>query len=366
MRIILMNIQMTVLLFMAFLIAMAGSGLAGMSTLAVGTGPAALGGVFIIVTLAAAALIGLVAFVIPLSIFSSLSLLFGLLAGWRYLRWCRFLGIAANFAGAAYFVAVHFAGYLPLELLCLFLAYHFFTIVLFLLFPRRPNLRLTKWGVAIAQPLLYLGSAGTLAFLIAISSAKMSRADLTVIIVILLLFGLPYVYNYFAVPWAAKPPGKRLAWKLGISLVIATAAALLFFPLGIFIMIGTLMLFQLAEVTLLYPAATPPAGGVQEWVARILGRLPEGWAPAAGRADSGNGGKGDGWAFVTTIEEYGTKAARWAEEKLAPYIPDFIGRDGTAGEPETANENGVASDMDEIHEAECDPADTRRDTEDNR
>ena len=76
MRITLINIQIAILLVLAFIVSMAAGGLTAMLGVGAGVGPAAVATGAYLLVLVAGALIGLTAFVIPLSLVAGSTLLF--------------------------------------------------------------------------------------------------------------------------------------------------------------------------------------------------------------------------------------------------------------------------------------------------
>ena len=276
MRIVLINIQVAVLLTMAFLVMAAGGSFAGLGAVGAGAGPAALGAVAYLVVLLGLALAGLVVYVIPLSVVSGFTLLFALAAGWRPLRMLRFFGVFANLCGILYFVGIHMTEYLPPSFAVPFALLFTVNILLLLLMPRRPSLTATKILASTGTALLYLLPVGAALMVMHRDESTLSASTRSALHVILLVYLLPFLFNWFAVSAATGMSPGRIVWKLGVSTLVSAAALALAFPLGLPLALSTLLLYETLEISLLYPPVHPPRGSVREWIARIFGELPEG------------------------------------------------------------------------------------------
>lgn len=278
MRITLILMQTALLLLLAALVVMAGGSLSAMTALSAGGGPAVLGAVFFLAGLILTVLAALTLYVLPLSLAAGVTLFFAVLAGWRPLRWTRFLGIAANLFGIGYCALLYFKADIPFSLIVPLGVFFAVNICFFALLPVRPSLRLTRKATRIAIPVLYLAPSAAIAAA-ALSAEKLSTSARVFALLIVLAYALPALYNWRAIAVVTGPPTQKTAWKLGISLAVSLLLLVTLFPLGLPLFLGTLLLWLLLETSLLYPTETPLAGSGRDWIARILGRLP---APAAG------------------------------------------------------------------------------------
>lgn len=302
MRIILMNVQVAFLLILGFAVAAAGGFLAAMPSLAAGVGPAAMAAGVYVLMVCAAALVGLVAFAIPYALISGSTLFFAFTAGYRYLRLTRFLGILANLVGAAYFIVLQYSTRIVHDgILVPLLLLPAFNILFLLLLPRRPRIRLTRRMAKLAQPVLFMIPLSLALCILFAGGRRWSAGELLAIVIVFGLYFLPFLYNYRTVTHVARDPGPGLLVKLAIAAGLATLGILIFFPMGLFLAMGTLLLFETAEISLLYPEQYPPVGGMREWVARIGGRRPAGPAPAGAIADR---------SLTSLARESGAKLAR--------------------------------------------------------
>lgn len=275
MRIILLSVQIAVIMLMTFITVAAGGGLASTLALGGGVGPAAAAAGVYILMIFAAAVVGFVAFVLPTAILAAVTLVFAVLSGYRYLRWTRFLGIMANLAGAAYcLLPLLWDQDFPLVILAIFLLYPGFNIALFLVLPRRPNIRLTRTLSYVAIPVLY-AFAPILAILVLVTRPPSFTAlQYLILLVFLAIYTFPFYFVLRTIPHTQSPT-PRLLVRLAISCLMAAAALFVIFPLGLPLGISTFLVLALTEISLLYPDAPPPHGGFRFRIARTLGRLPD-------------------------------------------------------------------------------------------
>lgn len=275
MRIALVAVQTAVILTMIFVSVLAGGGLASLTAVGAGVGPAAIGAGMYILALFAAAAAGFAVFVVPISLMSAASLLFALLSGYRHLRWCRFAGVLANLAGIAYFVALYVAAQIGApSLLVPLLILPVANCVLFLLVPRRPNVRLTHTAVLAAIPLIYAILPLICALAILNGETSYGTSAWIGFAIIFAIHTLPHYFAFRTIP-ATQIPGRRLLIRLAILFAIAALELVVVFPMGLPLAVCALLLLALAEMRILYPDVMPPQGGALYWLARTLGRLPE-------------------------------------------------------------------------------------------
>lgn len=274
MRIILMGLQITVLMIMIFISVAAGGGLASLSAVSAGYGPAAMAAGVYILTIFAAAAVGFVAIVLPVSILAATTLVFAISAGYRYLRWTRFLGMCANLAAMALIILPHFlAENYPVIITAFLLLYPCVNALLFLLMPRVPKVTLTRRLCRIAVPCLYLPVLGIVLLVFFGKQSNLDTWSYVIFSIFLLLYLFPFYYGYHTLSYT-KQPTSALATRLGILILMTVPVLLLVFPLGLPLAMSLYLLLALSEISLLYPTAAPPPGGVRYWMARTLGRLP--------------------------------------------------------------------------------------------
>lgn len=282
MRMLLINLQVIVLLLIAVLFTALGGGAASMAARTLAGLPAFLSGFAAIAPAVADLLAGFAVFVFPLLFVSGLSLFFAVLAGWRPFRWCRVPGVLVNLAGIASCLFIVLAAevddYPPAAALAVYMGGNIF---LFLRIPPQSDPRRAVREVVLSQLLLYLLPAGLFsgAFLFSQAAMELDSRDRVYCSLILLAYFLPFGYNLLAVGVVRRFPERRAVRKLAVSGAVALAAFTVFFPLGLPLVVGTLLLLELAELSLLYPAEVPRPGGVRDWIARVLGDRPA--VPAA-------------------------------------------------------------------------------------
>jgi hypothetical protein len=287
MRAMLINIQVMVILVMIFVTIAAGGGLASLTALGAGVGPAAFGAGLFIFMLFVGAIIGFVAVVLPTTLLAVSTLFFAILSGYRHLRWTRFVGAAVN-AAFAFLVAglyhlseIEGSAFLIIPLFIL----PFINGCLFLLLPRRPDRRLTEKLTYCAIPVLHALPLVIVAAAIIAHPPDFNAADYVFLAILFLLYTLPFHFNFRTIP-ATRTLNGRLARRLAVSLAMTVLALILVFPLGLSLCLTTLLLLELAEFAVFHPASVPQPGGVHHWLARTLGRLPEATEPAATSATS--------------------------------------------------------------------------------
>jgi hypothetical protein len=276
MRAMLINLQVVVILVMIFVTVAAGGGLASLTTLGAGVGPAALGAGLFILMLVVGAIIGFTAVVLPTTLLAALTLFFAILSGYRYLLWTRFVGIAINAAFALLVIGLYHSAEIEGSaiLIAPLLILSFINGGLFLLLPRRPDRRLTEKLAYCAIPVLHALPLAIVAAAIVAHPPDFNAADYVFLAILFLLYTLPFYFNFRTIP-ATRTLDGRLARRLAVSLAMTALALVLVFPLGLSLCLATLLLLELAEFEVFHPASAPPPGSVHHWLARTLGELPE-------------------------------------------------------------------------------------------
>ena len=275
MRIILVGIQIAVLSLMVFVSVSVGGGLASLTALAGGYGPAAIGAGVYILMMFALALTGFVALVLPLSLLASANLLCGVLAGYRPLRWVRFLGVLANLLAVfAIVVPRFFLPDYPVGLMVFLLAYPIVNMALLAILPKRPNVRRTRIACRIAIPCLYGGVLALLVIVICVAKPEWKAPTYAILGGFVLLCGVPFYYAFRIVPRTRKPDLPLFYRVLALS-AMAAVLLILFYPFGLPLAISWYLVVALAEMSLLYPGEYPEGRGGCYWLARTLGKLPD-------------------------------------------------------------------------------------------
>lgn len=274
MRIILMGLQITVLTVLILISIAAGGGLASLSALAAGSGPAALGGALYFITAFVAAVVGFVALVVPGAILAAITLVCAVTAGYRYLRWTRFLGVAANLVPLLILLLPYFLpGDYPYIIMALLVAYPCINIALFFLLPRRPSIKLARRICRVFLPILYLPIPATILYF-AIERGTIDTGGQIFMTILFLFYFFPLYYGYKTLNFT-KSPDRRLAVRLVILALLVIPNLVLTLILGIPSVVTLFVLLALAELSILYPSTMPPPGSALYWVARTLGRLPD-------------------------------------------------------------------------------------------
>ena len=290
-----MNTQIGFLLLLGFVTATAaGSSVLSMSAMG-GVGPAAAAAGVYILMLQLAAAAGLVLVVAPYTFISGVTLLFAVLAGYRYLRWMRILGILTNLAGIGYFYGAAYLADATAGMIWLpFCFLPLFNIILFLLMPKRPSVYLTRKCAYLAIPILYAAPVIVVIAALLSGSLRPGFGATLFLLALLGLYTLPFYYVLHAVP-ATKPPypelGKRLLW----SVLVTVLLLLILFPLGLPLAIGVVLLLELAEISLLYPQTNPSPESIHYWIVKYFGRLArnEDNIPAAIETEQSQAGGGN-------------------------------------------------------------------------
>ena len=276
MRILLINIQILVLVVISAAVTAAGGSLAGMTAGGMGVGPAMLGAAAYLIAVFTAALAVFVVFAVPLALISSATLIAAILSGYRYLRWVRFIGVFANILGAAYFLGLPYLTELvPMEITAAFALLPCCNAILFVLIPKRPNTRRTFAMAKIYNPAAFLCVAAPIT-IVAVNS--LLSPDVGVACaggVALVLYALPLLYNHRAISTIDRAGVDALTVrKTAISSLVTILALIFIFPLGLPLLFGSLLLLELLELKLAYPAEPPPHGTPRYWIARVMGGPP--------------------------------------------------------------------------------------------
>ncbi len=220
--------------------------------------------------------------VLPLLLVLATTIVCAALAGFRFLHWVRWVGIAVNLTAACYGLLVEGgeASQVPSTGKMGFLLLFLLNSVLFYKIPKRPDAEKSRKLIAWAHLGLYLCVAiPSLIFLLQtlVASPDGSRVmeTLPLVGIGLLLYGLPFVLN----GWATRNvclTGKNRKLILGILISVAITAVIgVIAPvLAVPPALSLLLFLGLLEMLFLYPKEYPK-NPWHKYIVMILGRLPQ-------------------------------------------------------------------------------------------
>ena len=280
MRLILISLQVCLIGIVYTAMAGAMGGLSGGGI--GGGGPVAMAGMlFWLFSLVATGIV-FATLILPFLITLSITLFCAITAGYRFLRWTRWIGIGANSIAALYFMffmdveKVPHWGTAQWGIVAFFLL----NIVLLYALPKRPDVIRSRRIIVRA----HLGLLAGVAILLAAAVFWMQEnprgsANTIPLLPILLFFAvysLPFLLNYsVSRTITLQGDSKRILVPLSVSVLVVGLILLL---LPVFILpvgLSLLFLLGLLEMLLLYPSEAPVRNSPRYFLVMLLGRLPD-------------------------------------------------------------------------------------------
>jgi len=199
----------------------------------------------------------------PIMLALSATLISAILSGYRYLRWTRWLAVAANVLAIAYCLK-----FVPFNVLVLILIIFLSVdIILLGLMPDRPNLKMTAKALLWFHPLLGLVFPIILWAALANSGSGSGAAGLWFFVSALSC--VPFYFNRRAARNFSRKP---VLTALIVSTLFLFLWGLVCAPLALPLSFSLLGLLAQAEMGLLYPEDLPAPGSPRYYISRYLSR----------------------------------------------------------------------------------------------